>query len=64
MFILFRRIRTYGYNVSDLRFEIGKILGLDVQTPMILLGAGNLGTAIASHLDFKNKGFDLKIILN
>ena len=49
----------YGYNVSDLRFEIGKILGLDVQTPMILLGAGNLGTAIASHLDFKNKGFDL-----
>lgn len=49
----------YGYNVSDLRFEIGKILGLNVQTPMILLGAGNLGTAIASHLDFKNKGFDL-----
>ena len=49
----------YGYNVSDLRFEIGKILGLNVQTPMILLGAGNLGTAIASHIDFKNKGFDL-----
>jgi redox-sensing transcriptional repressor len=49
----------YGYNVSDLRFEIGKILGLDVLTPMVLLGAGNLGTAIASHLDFKNKGFEL-----
>ena len=49
----------YGYNVSDLRFEIGKILGLNVQTPMILLGAGNLGTAIASHLDFGSKGFDL-----
>lgn len=49
----------YGYNVSDLRFEIGRILGLNVQTPMILLGAGNLGTAIASHIDFKNKGFDL-----
>lgn len=49
----------YGYNVSDLRFEIGKILGLNVQTPMILLGAGNLGTAIASHIEFKNKGFDL-----
>ena len=29
----------YGYNVSDLRVEIGKILGLDKQTPMILLGA-------------------------
>ena len=49
----------YGYNVSDLRLEIGKILGLDKQTPMILLGAGNLGTAIATHIDFNNKGFDL-----
>lgn len=49
----------YGYNVSDLRMEIGKILGLDKQTPMILLGAGNLGKAIAAHIDFHNKGFDL-----
>ena len=49
----------YGYNVSDLRFEIGKILGLNVVTPMIILGVGNLGTAIASHLEFKNKGFEL-----
>ena len=49
----------YGYNVSDLRLEIGKILGLDTQTPMILLGAGNLGKAIATHIDFRNKGFDL-----
>ena len=49
----------YGYNVSDLRNEIGKILGLDKQTPMILLGAGNLGKAIAAHIDFRNKGFDL-----
>jgi redox-sensing transcriptional repressor len=49
----------YGYNVSDLRLEIGKILGLDKQTPMILLGAGNLGRALASHIDFRNRGFDL-----
>lgn len=49
----------YGYNVSDLRREIGIILGLDKQTPMILIGAGNLGKAIASHLDFKSKGFEL-----
>ena len=49
----------YGYNVSDLRLEIGKILGLDKQTPMILLGAGNLGKAIAAHIDFHSKGFDL-----
>ena len=49
----------YGYNVSDLRREIGNILGLDKRTPMILIGAGNLGKAIASHLDFKSKGFEL-----
>lgn len=49
----------YGYNVSGLRDEIGRILGLDVKTPMILLGAGNLGRAIASHIDFSNRGFDL-----
>ncbi|MCM1006438.1 MAG: redox-sensing transcriptional repressor Rex [Ruminococcus flavefaciens] len=49
----------YGYNVSALREEIGKILGLDNLTPMILLGAGNLGKAIATHLDFRSKGFEL-----
>ena len=48
----------YGYNVSELRTEIGKILGLDSLKPMILLGAGNLGSAIAAHLDFKNRGFE------
>ena len=33
----------YGYNVKYLYTEIGKILGLDVQHPMIIIGAGNLG---------------------
>lgn len=49
----------YGYNVRDLRGEIGKILGLEKLTPMILIGAGNLGKAIAAHIDFSSKGFDL-----
>lgn len=49
----------YGYNVSALRMEIGKILGLDRLTPMILLGTGNLGRAIAAHIDFRSKGFEL-----
>ena len=49
----------YGYNVTELRGEIGKILGLDKRTPMILLGAGNLGRALASHIDFDNRGFRL-----
>ncbi len=49
----------YGYNVAALKIEIGRILGLDKLTPMILLGAGNLGRAIASHIDFNSKGFEL-----
>lgn len=49
----------YGYNVRDLRGEIGKILGLEKLTPMILIGAGNLGKAIAAHIDFNSKGFSL-----
>lgn len=52
-------LQGYGYNVSGLRTEIGKILGLDKLTPMILLGAGNLGRAIAAHIDFRSKGFEL-----
>lgn len=49
----------YGYNVIALREEISKILGLDEIMPMVLIGAGNLGRAIASHIDFQKKGFEL-----
>ena len=49
----------YGYNVVELRREIGKILGVDKCRKTILIGAGNLGTAIAMHIDFKKSGFSL-----
>lgn len=49
----------YGYNVSELHEEIGKILGVRTNNPTILLGAGNLGRAIASHIDFQKRGFNL-----
>ena len=49
----------YGYSVSQLRLEIQKILGLNHQYKAVLIGAGNFGTAIALHLDFKNLGFQL-----
>ncbi|WP_405341950.1 redox-sensing transcriptional repressor Rex [Ruminococcus sp.] len=52
----------YGYSVAGLRTEIGKILGLDQQHNMILIGAGNLGKAIATHLDFEKLGFKLTAI--
>ena len=52
----------YGYSVHSLRKEIGKILGLDNIHKMILLGAGNLGRAIATHLNFEQLGFQLTAI--
>jgi redox-sensing transcriptional repressor len=46
----------YGYNVEDLHNEIGKILGIDKSFKTILIGAGNLGKAIATHMNFKTRG--------
>ena len=49
----------YGYNVAELRREIGHILGLDKHDKMILIGAGNLGRAITVHIDFAKYGYEL-----
>ena len=47
----------YGYNVQHLHTEIGKILGLDRTYNMIILGAGNLGQALANYVKFEKRGF-------
>lgn len=47
----------YGYNVSYLYSEIGKILGLDKTHHMIIIGAGNLGQALANYVKFEKRGF-------
>jgi len=52
----------YGYSVAGLREEIGRILGLNNIHPSILLGAGNLGRALATHLNFEQLGFKLTAI--
>lgn len=49
----------YGYHIDQLHTEIGKILGLDKPNKAILIGAGNLGRAMASHMAFETKGFKL-----
>lgn len=49
----------YGYNVSELKDEIGAIIGIDKRLNAILVGAGNLGKAVALHLDFENCGCKL-----
>ncbi len=50
----------YGYNVKYLYTEIGKILGLDRSHNFIIIGAGNLGQALANYASFEKSGFILK----
>ena len=47
----------YGYNVEYLFEEIGKILGLNTIQNMIIIGAGNLGQALANYVKFEKLGF-------
>ena len=49
----------YGYNVEHLYNEIGDILGLNDGDTTVIVGAGNLGRALASHDTFEKRGFKL-----
>ena len=49
----------YGYSVSQLKEEIQNILGLNNNYKAILIGAGNLGKAVAKHMNFEKLGFEL-----
>lgn len=50
----------YGYNVEFLYREIGKILGLNQTHHFIIVGSGNLGSALGNYLNFERRGFVLK----
>lgn len=54
----------YGYNVKYLYEEIGKILGLDVTHKIVIVGAGNLGQAIANYGNFKSRGFEITALFD
>ncbi len=54
----------YGYNVKLLHEEISKILGLNREHRLILVGAGNLGQALANYVTFEKRGFKIKGIFD
>ena len=54
----------YGYNVEYLYNEIAKILGLDKSYNLIIVGAGNLGQALANYMNFERRGFIVKGIFD
>lgn len=47
----------YGYNVDELRGEIGHILGVDSNHHLIMIGVGNLGRALINNFPFEQSGF-------
>ncbi|GAA2107372.1 redox-sensing transcriptional repressor Rex [Microlunatus panaciterrae] len=49
--------RGVGYNVEYLRFQIGREVGSAHEWPVIIVGLGNLGTALANYSGFSSRGF-------
>lgn len=54
----------YGYNVKDLSKEIRSILGLTKDYQTVIIGAGNIGQAIANYTRFDRLGFSLMSIFD
>ena len=52
-------LQGYGYFVRELYEESGKIVGLDKTHHMIIIGAGNLGQALANYVKFEKRGFKI-----
>lgn len=54
----------YGYNIKNLHDEIAKILNIDEEHNMIIIGAGHLGQALANYTNFRKRGFIIKAIFD
>ena len=48
-----------GYQVEGLESTLTKVLGLDSCTKAVIVGAGNLGRALALHEDFPRRGYEI-----
>jgi redox-sensing transcriptional repressor len=56
--------RGVGYNVKQLNQEIMGILGLKKGWNMILIGAGNLGSALSQYRGFQTRGFNIVAVFD
>ena len=54
----------YGYHVSTLQERIGEILGLHKQYHVIIVGAGNIGRAVANYAGFAKEGFNIQAMFD
>lgn len=54
----------YGYDIVSLYEEIKRILGIDHVHNMVLIGAGNIGQALANFTNFEKRGFSITAIFD
>lgn len=57
-------VRGIGYYVSGLRAELQRILGLDREWPVALVGFGNLGSALFGYRGFARQGFRIAVVFD
>jgi redox-sensing transcriptional repressor len=57
-------VRGIGYYVSGLKAELQRILGLDREWPVALVGFGNLGSALFHYKGFTRQGFRIAVIID
>ena len=56
--------RGVGYDVDNLRRQIGRELGLTESWPVVIVGIGNLGRALATYSGFATRGFRIAALLD
>lgn len=54
----------YGYHVSNLKERMGEILGLNHEYHVIIVGAGNIGRAVANYAGFAKEGFKVQAMFD
>jgi redox-sensing transcriptional repressor len=57
-------IRGIGYYVQNLRAELQRLLGLDREWRVVLVGFGNLGSALFNYRGFTRQGFRIAAIVD
>jgi redox-sensing transcriptional repressor len=57
-------VRGVGYYVKELRRHLRQILGLDRHVAVAIMGAGNLGLALADYAGFREEGFEIAALFD
>jgi redox-sensing transcriptional repressor len=57
-------VRGVGYYVRELRRHLRQILGIDRRVAVTIIGAGNLGLALADYPGFRNEGFEIAALFD